>query len=242
MFNSLSNGMETRGRPGYPINSGRLMSPQITRLFPSLYKAAALRAKCLRLLKRLHRLNRESLSQAPYWQDCESEICLLEVEREEKAGRFPLFHAATSDELETFREHFLKGVGFRSPDEYIDLLSMVDGVDLESFTLYGTASENSSAPGFLEQNGANPELLRNGLIVFGLSGTDLAVWDQTAGIYQLMTQANGRVVRHFSCFWDMIAFTLAQALKEYSKNQPAGERGATGITGKGKRKRKSSSR
>jgi len=188
--------------------------------FIRVYRYAPFTLGYYHFLRKLHSLRRKRMQSSDdlfRLSSQDHEAFYRQIAREEQRGYFRYFSCLEPREIELFQEQVKEQLGFYPVPDFLAFLTLADGLDCESVTIYGSASEYCPTSGFIEENKRNQAFLQVGLVIHGRIKENILVWNRLKDKYQLLNMMDGRLIRKFSNFKRMIIFAICAAIYEKSK-------------------------
>jgi len=120
--------------------------------------------------------------------------------------------AAPKEDLEVLTTRVRERFGYTLPTDYVQLLAITDGIDINGYTLYGSKTrqlqgeETIQLQGFLEINELWQEYAENEdhhLLMSGETGDDLYLFDRRIQQFHTTDKVSGDVHQAFDTFEEL---------------------------------------
>jgi len=127
---------------------------------------------------------------------------------------------ATQIEIELLKKEIIRRLDVVLPEEYLDVLKVINGLEFNGYILYGIDEEileratNQHITGVIDSNEVwyeNEE--QKQYIFFGESGISWYVYHIESGEYKILDMPSGDVCETFEHFEDMLDNMLKEALE-----------------------------
>lgn len=148
------------------------------------------------------------------WQDK-----LNEIVEEEKMFGAELNEGASEEEIEQFQKLVTEALNFTFPNEYINFLKTINGLEFNGYSIYGIDQEylekkpKRKVDGLIDANNAWHSVEhQKQYLFFADGGLSWYVYDRENKRYKLIAKPEGDELEEFETFDEMLERIMSDAL------------------------------